>query len=132
MSLFIKGDFKSHSGLPLTWKIECDSLTDEDLDALATIAIWELPLFKAVVPIPIGGNRLAEILEKCTTAISSNIIIVDDVLTTGKSMNDKKKELISYGISEDNIYGLVIFDRSKKANEEWIYSIFEHKAREGE
>ena len=28
MSLFIREDFISHAGLPLTWKVECDALTD--------------------------------------------------------------------------------------------------------
>ena len=37
MNLFIKEDFISHAGLPLTWKVECDALTDEDYEALAKI-----------------------------------------------------------------------------------------------
>ena len=29
MNLFIKEDFISHAGLPLTWKVECDALTEK-------------------------------------------------------------------------------------------------------
>ena len=35
MNLFIKEDFISHAGLPLTWKVECDALTEKDYEALA-------------------------------------------------------------------------------------------------
>ena len=28
MNLFIKEDFISHAGLPLTWKVECDALSE--------------------------------------------------------------------------------------------------------
>lgn len=31
MNLFIKEDFISHAGLPLTWKVECDALSDSDM-----------------------------------------------------------------------------------------------------
>ena len=34
MNLFIKEDFISHAGLPLTWKVECDALTEKDYDCL--------------------------------------------------------------------------------------------------
>ena len=35
MSIFKKGVFTSHSGVDLLWKIDCDDLTDQDLDTLA-------------------------------------------------------------------------------------------------
>ena len=28
--LFTAGDFISHAGLPLKWKLECDAITDEN------------------------------------------------------------------------------------------------------
>ena len=37
MNLFIKEDFISHAGLPLTWKVECDALDENDYEALAKI-----------------------------------------------------------------------------------------------
>jgi len=42
MSLFIREDFISHAGLPLTWKVECDALTDKDYEALAKIVSEKL------------------------------------------------------------------------------------------
>ena len=42
MSLFIREDFISHAGLPLTWKVECDALTDNDYEALAKIVSEKL------------------------------------------------------------------------------------------
>ena len=32
MNLFLKEDFISHAGLPLTWKVECDALTKKDYE----------------------------------------------------------------------------------------------------
>ena len=37
MNLFIREDFISHAGLPLTWKVECDALGEGDYEALAKI-----------------------------------------------------------------------------------------------
>ena len=54
MNLFIKEDFISHAGLPLTWKVECDALTDGDYDALAKI-VSERLTFRDVKGIPRGG-----------------------------------------------------------------------------
>ena len=34
MNLFIREDFISHAGLPLTWKVECDALSEGDYEAL--------------------------------------------------------------------------------------------------
>ena len=33
--LFTAGDFISHAGLPLKWKIECDAIRPEEWDCLA-------------------------------------------------------------------------------------------------
>ena len=54
MSLFIREDFISHAGLPLTWKVECDSLTESDYIALAKI-VSEKIKFRDVFGIPRGG-----------------------------------------------------------------------------
>ena len=34
-NLFTAGDFISHAGLPLKWKIECDAIRPEEWDCLA-------------------------------------------------------------------------------------------------
>ena len=35
MNLFQLGNFVSHAGNELEWKIECDALTDEDIETFA-------------------------------------------------------------------------------------------------
>ena len=47
MNLFIREDFISHAGLPLTWKVECDALDENDYEALAKI-VSEKMTFRAV------------------------------------------------------------------------------------
>ena len=51
MNLFIREDFISHAGLPLTWKVECDALSEGDYEALAKIVRRKIK-FKDVVGIP--------------------------------------------------------------------------------
>ena len=51
MNLFIREDFISHAGLQLTWKVECDALSEGDYEALAKIVIEKIK-FKDVVGIP--------------------------------------------------------------------------------
>ena len=54
MNIFIREDFISHAGLPLTWKVECDALTNKDYEALAKI-VSEKMTFRDVKGIPRGG-----------------------------------------------------------------------------
>lgn len=106
MSLFIKKNFISHAGLALDWKIECDNLTDEDLETLAYVA-GKMFCFQNVVGIPRGGLRFAEKLRPyCRPLPHLPTVVVDDVLTTGISM---KEMLAKY----PNSFGLVIFNRGK-------------------
>lgn len=118
MSLFIRKDFISHAGIELDFKIECDSLTDEDLETLAFIASTKL-LFRGVIGIPRGGLRFAEALKKWEIPNPSlPLLIVDDVLTTGKSMNEYKEKY-----STEFIMGLVIFSRMTNPPH-WITPLF--------
>jgi len=105
--------FKAHSGDELLWKIECDALSDEDIACLAHLIAIKFS-FSSVVGIPRGGLRLAKALE--SYASEGPILIVDDVLTTGNSMNEYKKKY-------PGAKGVVIFARSTTAR--WIYPIFQ-------
>ena len=121
MNLFEQRKFISHSGKELYWKIECDSLTDEDIETLAYV-VGKNFLFADVVAIPTGGIRLANALKKYTAGsdILRPTLVVDDVITTGKSMIEKLKT-IPYS------FGVVIFDRSGKEHDfeqENIFPIF--------
>jgi len=121
MNLFQLGNFILHSGKQSRWKIDCDAFTDEDYETLAWIVAkewkWE---FKAVVPIPTGGNRFAEKLDKYTVKHWRYlpILIVDDVLTTGVSFLKMRDTIV-----KGEIFGVVIFAREKCPD--WIKPIFQ-------
>lgn len=113
-NLFVKRSFTSHSGVDLDWKIDCDALSEEDIETLAFI-ISRTFSFGRVVGVPTGGLRLAAALEKYAT--DGGVLIVDDVLTTGKSMEEARDK-----VSED-VMGAVIFARGDYPD--WIFPIFE-------
>lgn len=59
MNLFQHGDFTLHSGARSNFKIDCDALTDEDIDSIARIIVKWLPApVRGVLGIPIRGVRL--------------------------------------------------------------------------
>ena len=93
MALFQDGDFISHAGLPLGWKLECDALSAEDWRCLAKM-IRERehrPWYKAV-GIPRGGVQLGEYLNEYSSGNKQDpILIADDVYTTGTSFREFKK-----------------------------------------
>ena len=103
MNLFQEGNFISHAGHELNWKIECDALTDEDWDCLARI-IHERTRFGSVYGIPRGGVKLALALEKYITPGVPLRLVVDDVYTTGKSMRE---------VMTGNDLGFVVFARRR-------------------
>ena len=118
MSLFRKGDFTLNSGQKSRFKIDCDALSDSDLDALAAwISPWLKP-FGSVIPIPTGGDAFAAALSAYVS--DGPPLIVDDVLTTGRSMERVRSELNEWA------QGIVIFARTKPP--EWITAIW---TREG-
>jgi hypothetical protein len=116
MHLFQKKDFISHSGKNLSWKINCDFLTDEDLDTLAFIISNKIS-FKDVIGVPSGGNRLSSALVPFISD-EGYTLIVDDVLTTGYSMESIR---MIYEVTPT--IGVVIFARGKCPD--WIHPIFQ-------
>ena len=118
MSLFQRGNFQLHSGEWSWWKIECDELTDEDLEVLAAIiAGWYPQQFGDVLGVPRGGMRLAAALTKYRRPDHRTLLIVDDVLTTGTSMDE-------VAASTDRPHlGAVIFARAKPRA--WIRPVFQ-------
>ena len=115
MALFENKSLVSHAGLDLSFKIECDALSDEDIETIATI-IGRNFVFGRVYGVPSGGLRLATALEKFRTS-SDRVLIVDDVLTTGTSMEKARRE-----IGTDAI-GVVIFSRGQCPS--WIHPVFQ-------
>lgn len=102
-TLFVYERFVGHAGHVHDWKIECEALTDADWRCLAIMALEVLidTPFSEVVGIPRGGLKLASYLG--TNGPGHPRLIVDDVLTTGKSMRE--------AMTKPDDIGLVVFAR---------------------
>ena len=111
-NLFTAGDFISHAGLPLKWKIECDAIRSEEWDCLAQMIMeYQKISFRWVEGIPRGGMSLATALQKYVDPNADDIgLIVDDVWTTGTSFKDYIKEKHSDKIHYQ-IHRWVVFAR---------------------
>lgn len=121
MSLFERGEFLSHSGARLPYKIDCGALTSEDIECIAEIIASKVD-FGVVEGISTGGDRLAMELEQYTNWVAPfNVLIVDDVLTTGKSM-EKRKAGQPPQVHPDDVIGFVIFARGTLPS--WVDAVF--------
>lgn len=111
--MFSLGDFKSSSGTVLPWKIECDSLGSEDWDCIASIVVNQFGVqFGDVEGVPRGGLPFAKALRPYIT--EGPLLIVDDVLTTGASMEAQR--------ASRPALGFVLFARREPSP--WIQPIF--------
>lgn len=92
--LFEAGDFISHAGLPLSWKLECDAIHPNEWKAIAKMVMeyQDRPFYKAV-GIPRGGLPFASAMNEYASGNPNDqIMICDDVFTTGTSMREFIKE----------------------------------------
>ncbi len=119
MSLFSTGLFTSHSGRLLGWRINAEALTYADVKTLAAAAARILPPFSFVHGIPKGGLPMAEQMVGHHTAYTRRLLIVDDVLTTGASMEEVRSR---FSQSWPEVIGLVIFARGPCPD--WVTPIF--------
>ena len=128
MNLFQIGQFKLHSGSVSSFKIECDALTTEDWKALAEQVNNMGIKFSVVEGIPKGGLKFAKALQKYRIIPGGLLpyLIVDDVLTTGTSMNQRRAELIGQGMRRE-IIGIVLFARGECP--EWITPLFQMNSK---
>lgn len=97
-SLFRHGKFPLHSGAISDWKIDCDALTEHDWETLALMAAQRLPNFEWVEGVPRGGLPFAEQLAKRTVAGCGVLLIAEDVVTTGTSMERQRAGRPACGI----------------------------------
>lgn len=135
MTLFVNGPFTSHSGLSFPFKIECDSLTQDEIDVLAKMAYDRFGPFRDVISVPTGGDRFAAAIKKLIDAdeFASRVpiipvVIVDDVLATGASMEEALEKAVKDGIKEEDCMGIVIFSRcatKRRYYLQWIEALFE-------
>jgi predicted phosphoribosyltransferase len=79
--------------------------------------ISDMYSFGAVLGIPTGGLRLAYALKQYAIPSSDNILIVDDVLTTGNSMARAASPF-----QPEYVIGVVIFARGECPD--WITPMF--------
>ncbi len=115
-SLFQTGSFKSHSGEVLPWKIACDTLSVDDWNCLALMLTEMIGPFGSVEGISQGGTPFAKaLLQYCDNPQQFPLLIVDDVLTTGQSMEQAR--------CMRRAVGAVVFSRGPVVPS-WITPIF--------
>jgi len=120
--LFQSVDFKSHSGLELKWKIECDALSDPEWFTISQMIMEISVPFKEAIGIPRGGTKLGNLLNQYGTRKKEDpILLVDDVLTTGESMKEFKTKR-TWRNPADYI-GWVVFARTKTPK--WVTALFQ-------
>jgi orotate phosphoribosyltransferase len=122
LPLFQLGNFVLHSGGESDWKINCDMLDDNDIRCLARLVHKLVSPFCTVTGIPRGGIRLAEELQQYVTVYGPHLL-VDDVYTTGNSMETYKDKILGYSGSPPVIIGAVIFARGPCPF--WVKSLFQ-------
>jgi hypothetical protein len=111
-SIFQLFNFTLPNGDSTFYKIECDNLTDEDIECFAKM-VGHVS-FKSVEGIPRGGVPFAKALLKYTDPESEVHLVVDDVLASGKSITDAMQAAFDGG--EEVVRGIVIFSRGPKLN----------------
>lgn len=108
MALFNKGQFELASGTVSDFKIDCGFLSDESIEALA-YKLSTKYTFGQVFGVPTGGLRLATALNQYCSD-SSDILLVEDVVTTGNSLRRYREDLIAL-YPDRNIINVSIFAR---------------------
>jgi pyrimidine operon attenuation protein/uracil phosphoribosyltransferase len=111
-NIFQAFDFTLPNGDPSIFKIECDNLTDEDIECFAKM-VGHVS-FKSVEGIPRGGVRFAKALLKYIDPESEVHLVVDDVLASGTAMTNAMQAAFDGG--EEVVRGVVIFSRGPKIN----------------
>jgi orotate phosphoribosyltransferase len=114
-------EFTPHGGGRSRVLIDCTALTGEDWEALALLLAERLPPFAAVVGVPRGGLPLADRLRHHARALGRCVLLVDDVLTTGRSMEEARRRLLAAG--NEHVHGAVVFARGPLVPD-WVTPLF--------
>lgn len=103
-------------------EIDCDALTDKDIDAAASFIASMVDCRFMVQDISQGGCRLAAALEKYDDAQAPFVILlIDEVLVTASSMN-AAKDAQPPQVHPDDVVGWVIFARGELPS--WVNAMF--------
>lgn len=121
-NLFQRGFFQLHSGKLSSWKIDCDALTDDDVKTLAELIFTLQEPFGSVEGVPAGGLRLAAALVPYAERYSTIHLIVDDVLTSGGSMERARSAYLASCPADFSVRGAVLFARG--ACPGWVNALF--------
>lgn len=111
-TLFQRGEFKLPSGTTTSWQIDCEALSDADIESLAQLAAGRVGNFGRLEYAGAGARRFAEALRKHAT--SGPVLLAGDVLVTGATMEDYR--------NERDLQGVVIFARG--ACPDWVTPLF--------
>lgn len=114
--LFSFGYYVLHSGAHTDFKINCEVLGFPEIKALAWQARQLLPAYRAAVGIPTGGLALAKELDFFKVPTADVTLIVDDVVTTGASFEQFRREIKGPTI------GFAIFNRGNCPD--WVTTLF--------
>ena len=116
--LFESGDFVLRSGAETDWRINAEALDASSIATIACMIADRVGPFCAVRGIPTGGEPLAKALEPYRSD-EGPLLIVDDVFTTGASMEEYRNYV---GVIDTAFY--VIFDRSGGPRPSWVKALW--------
>ncbi len=109
--LIHQGDFTLNSGAKSSWKLIADQFIEDNLAGLVELICILAGPFSRVEGIPRGGTRLAEALAPYCTIENTGHVILDDVLTTGGSMQRAMSAAMKVGRASRSLRGVVVFAR---------------------
>ena len=126
MGLFNVGDFTLHSGGRTRFKIDCDELPLSSLGAIADALVRRIATpYCAVLPVRSRDGTIAPavrflsgLLDKRIRKGAAHILIVDDVLTTGASMEEARQARAAPRLC----IGAVVFARGPCPD--WVTPLF--------
>jgi orotate phosphoribosyltransferase len=126
VNLFKDGEFVSHSGITLPYKIDCDALGTFDYYTLAKYAASIIRPYTAVLSIPRGGDKFARELARYAIAGTGVAILADDVITTGHSFESAKAEFVK-DHPNYHVMGLCVYARMKATIPFWVQAMYKEQ-----